>query len=397
LNDNLVRNAMIVLALFRLGIGGAGLAALAGALFMAPYILLSATAGQIADRFAKPRVIVWAKAAELLLMVATACAFVTQSVPGLCAVLAGLGVQAAIFGPVKYGILPELLAADSLVAGNGLIEGTTFLSIVAGTVLGGALVLAPHGTMLVSATGLAVALIGLAAAFRLPALPPADPGLRIGPNLFSETWRTTSDGLAARKTRLCILGLSWFWTVGATIMAELPVVARDTLAAEGHVLSLLLTIFAVGIGIGSFACPLLLRGQVSARHAPFAALGISLFLWDFSHACTAGAAHGLHDVSSVLASFSGWRILADLLLLAVSGGIFSVPLFAIIQAKAAPSHRSRIIAANNVMNALFMVAGAGAAAAMSAFGLGPAQVLAITAFANLIVPIAMLARVLRYF
>ena len=170
LNDNLVKNAMVVLALFQLGIGGAGLSALAGALFIAPYILLSATAGKLADRFSKPRVILVYKVAELLLMAAAAAAFLTESVPGLLVVLTGLGVQATLFGPVKYGLLPEHLAEDELVAGNGVIEATTFLSIVCGTVAGGALVLLPHGTAWVGAAGMALSLLGLFAAMQDPAV-----------------------------------------------------------------------------------------------------------------------------------------------------------------------------------------------------------------------------------
>src|SRR6478609_6137946 len=169
LNDNLVKNAMVVLALFQLGIGGAGLSALAGALFIAPYILLSGTAGKLADRFSKPRVILAYKLAEVVLMAAAAVAFLTESVAGLLVVLMGLGVQATLFGPVKYGLLPEHLEEDELVAGNGVIEATTFLSIVCGTVAGGALVLLPHGTAWVGAAGMALSLLGLFAAVRIPA------------------------------------------------------------------------------------------------------------------------------------------------------------------------------------------------------------------------------------
>ncbi len=186
LNDNLVKNAMVVLALFQLGIGGTGLSALAGALFIAPYILLSATAGKLADRFAKPRVIVWYKFAEIALMVVAALAFLTESVVGLLIVLAGLGVQATLFGPVKYGLLPEHLADDELVAGNGMIEASTFLSIVIGTVAGGALEQLPHGAVWVGLTGIALSLIGLSAALCIPPAQPADPTLRISPNVFAE-------------------------------------------------------------------------------------------------------------------------------------------------------------------------------------------------------------------
>ena len=280
LNDNLVKNAMVVLALFQLGIGGVGLSALAGALFIAPYILLSATAGKLADRFSKPRLILIYKVAELLLMATAAAAFLTQSVAGLLIVLLGLGVQATLFGPVKYGLLPEHLATDELVGGNGVIEATTFLSIVCGTVAGGALVLLSHGTAWVGVAGLALALLGLLAASRIPASPAADPSLRITPNLFAETWRVTRHAASIRPIEaivmptwqaamyssirpiwLSVLGLSWFWTIGATLMTEFPVVARDTLHSDGTVLTLLLSVFAIGVGVGSVQCARLLHGE----------------------------------------------------------------------------------------------------------------------------------------
>jgi acyl-[acyl-carrier-protein]-phospholipid O-acyltransferase/long-chain-fatty-acid--[acyl-carrier-protein] ligase len=385
LNDNLVKNAMVVLALFQLDIGGAGLSALAGALFIAPYILLSATAGKLADKFAKPRVILAYKVAEMALMAAAAAAFLTESVPALLAVLAGLGVQATLFGPVKYGLLPEHLAEDELVGGNGVIEATTFLSIVCGTIAGGALILLPHGTAWVGAAGLALSLIGLLSAFCIPSAPPADSTLRITPNVFAETWQVVRHAKSIRPIWLSLLGLSWFWTMGATLITEFPVVARDTLHSDGTVLTLLLTVFAIGVGVGSIQCARLLHGEVSARLVPFAALGISLFCWDFASA--SASAGSIANAAAALTSFAGWRMLADLFLLAACGGVFSVPLYAIIQEKSAASERSRMIAANNIMNALFMVAGAGAAAALAAIGLTAPSVLHIAAIANLFVAI----------
>jgi acyl-[acyl-carrier-protein]-phospholipid O-acyltransferase / long-chain-fatty-acid--[acyl-carrier-protein] ligase len=383
LNDNLVKNAMVVLAIFQLGIGGAGLSAAAGALFIAPYILLSATAGKLADRFSKPRVVLACKLAEVLLMVASAAAFLTESVPALLAVLAGLGVQAALFGPVKYGLLPEHLAEEELVAGNGVIEATTFLSIVCGTVAGGALVLLAHGTAAVGIAGVALSLLGVFGAARIPASPAAEPSLRITPNLFAETWRVVRHAASVRAIWLSVLGLSWFWTMGATLMTEFPVVARDTLHSDGTVLTLLLSVFAIGVGVGSVQCARLLKGEVSARLVPFAALGISLFCWDFARA--AASAGDLANAAAALSSFAGWRMIVDLFLLAVCGGVFSVPLYAIIQDAAAASERSRMIAANNIMNALFMVAGAAAAATMAAVGLDAPAVLFVAAIANLVV------------
>ncbi len=383
LNDNLVKNAMVVLAIFKLGAGGAGLSAAAGALFIAPYILASATAGKLADRFAKPHVIRLYKLAEVGLMLAAAAAFLAESVPALLTVLFGLGVQAALFGPVKYGILPEQLAEDELVAGNGLIEATTFLSIVIGTVAGGALVLLPGGTAIVGAVGVGLSLCGLFGALRILPVPAADPSLEIGWNFVSATWTVVRHASKQRAIWLSLLALSWFWTIGATLLTEFPIVARETLGSGGSVLTLLLTVFALGTGAGSIGCAKLLHGEVSPRHVPFAAFGISLFCWDFARA--AGAAGVLPDAWAVLESVAGWRMLADLALLAACGGLFSVPLYAIIQESAAPGERSRMIAANNVMNALFMVGGAGASAGLAAAGFSAPSVLKIAALANLAV------------
>jgi acyl-[acyl-carrier-protein]-phospholipid O-acyltransferase/long-chain-fatty-acid--[acyl-carrier-protein] ligase len=382
-NDNLVKNAMVVLGLFQLGIGGTGLSALAGALFIAPYVLLSATAGQLADRFAKPRVIVAYKLAEVLLMAAAAAALLTESVPGLLVVLTGLGIQATLFGPVKYGVLPEHLADDELVAGNGVIEATTFLSIVAGTVAGGALFLLPSGTAWVSLVGLALAVLGLWSAMQIPAVPPADPSLHISPNIIGETWRITRHAAAVRTIWFAVLSLSWFWTMGATLMTEFPVIARDTLHSDGTVLTLLLTVFAVGVGVGSMQSARLLRGDVSARLVPFAGIGISIFCWDFASA--ASSAGTIATAATALSTLAGWRMIIDLFLLAACGGVFSVPLYAIIQDRAAPTERARMVAANNIMNALFMVAGAAATAGAAAIGCDAPQFLRLAAVANLVV------------
>jgi acyl-[acyl-carrier-protein]-phospholipid O-acyltransferase/long-chain-fatty-acid--[acyl-carrier-protein] ligase len=352
-------------------------------LFIAPYVLLSATAGQLADRFAKPRVIIANKVAEVLLMATAAAAFLTESVPGLLVVLTGLGIQATLFGPVKYGVLPEHLADDELVAGNGVIEATTFLSIVAGTVAGGALILLPHGTAWVSLVGLALAVLGLWSAMQIPAVPPADPSLHVSPNIISETWRITRHAASVRTIWFAVLSLSWFWTMGATLMTEFPVIARDTLHSDGTVLTLLLTVFAVGVGVGSTQSARLLRGDVSARLVPFAGIGISMFCWDFASA--ASSAGTIATAATALSTLAGWRMIIDLFLLAACGGVFSVPLYAIIQDRAAPTERARMVAANNIMNALFMVAGAAATAGAAAIGWDAPQFLRLAAVANLVV------------
>lgn len=383
LNDNMVKNAMLVLALFNLGAGGTGLSALAGALFIFPYILISATGGKIADRFPKAAAIQAYKVIEVVLMLAAAAAFLAENIPALLAVLVGLGAQAAVFGPVKYGILPEQLTEHELVAGNGVVEASTFLSIVVGTVAGGALVPLPAGTAIVGATGIALSLIGLFAAMRIIPAPAADPKLRIGWNLASATWNVVRSASRQRPIWLSLLALSWFWTIGATLLTEFPIVARDTLGADSTVLTVLLTVFAVGVGVGSIGCARMLHGDVSPRHVPFAAFGITLFLWDFARA--AEAAGTLPDAWALVGALSGWRMLADLGLLAACGGMFSVPLYSIIQVNSTTAERSQTIAANNVVNAIFMVAGAAAAAGLAGAGFTAPGVLKIAALANLAV------------
>ncbi|HET6610059.1 MAG TPA: MFS transporter, partial [Rhodopila sp.] len=385
LNDNLVKNALIVLALFRTGAGDAGLVALAGALFIAPYALLSATAGQLADRYDKSRLIRLVKGLEIALMAVSALGFLTGSTFILLAVLFGLGVQAALFGPLKYGILPDHLDQTEIVAGNGVIEASTFVAILVGTVAGGALVLLNAGPAIVAGTGFAISLIGLAAAFAIPRAPAADPSLCVGFNLLADTIAVVRQARTVRSVWLSILGLSWFWAIGALLLSEFPSVARDVLGADGHVVTLLLTVFAVGVGIGSIFCARLLGGEVSARYVPFAALGITIFTWDFGSA--AATATGLVNVGAVLTSLQGWRMMVDLLLLAVCGGLYSVPLYAIMQEDSEPSRRARTIAANNVVNAVLMVAGAGAVAGFAAAGISATGALKIAAVANFAVAI----------
>ena len=385
LNDNLFKNALVVLILFRAAesSGGPALVALTGGVFILPYALLSATAGQVADRFEKSRTILVVKLAEVALMALAAAGFLLESQPLLFAVLFGLGAQAAFFGPLKYAVLPSHLAEHELVAGNGLVEAGTFLGILAGTVAGSALFALEHGPAIVSAAGLAVALAGVASAALVPRAPSHAPGLRLGWNIARETAALLRAARSHRPVWLSLLGLSWFWTLGATLIAELPTLVRDELRAGPPVFTLMLAFFSVGVGAGSVLCSRLLRGKVSARLVPFAALGLSVFLFDFGLAVR--HAEGLATVSAVLRSPAGWRILIDLLLLAACGGLYSVPLYALIQERSPKAERARMVAANNVVNAAAMVAGAVAAAGLAVLGATPAAVLLGCAGLNLLV------------
>jgi acyl-[acyl-carrier-protein]-phospholipid O-acyltransferase/long-chain-fatty-acid--[acyl-carrier-protein] ligase len=382
LNDNLVRNALVVLALFKSGAAGPILVALAAGLFVFPYMLFSATAGRLADCHDKARLIRWLKLAELALMGVAACAFLLDSVPILLLVLVGLGVQASFFGPLKYGILPDHLQPDELLAANGLVEATTFLAILAGTIAGGWLVLRPNGALIIASAGIGVAMLGLLTALPIPPAPPRAAMQSADWHILRITIAVVRQARAERAIWSPILGISWFWTLGATLIAEFPVVAKVTLEAEGEVVSLFLTMFSLGIGTGSLLCARLLRSTASRYHAVVALLGISLFTWDFAEACA--GAQGLVSPAAIVAAPIGWRILLDLVLLSACGGFYSVPLYARIQLLARPDRRARMVAANNVVNAVFMVAGAVVAAGLAAKGMAAPHILILTAVINLL-------------
>ncbi len=386
LNDNLFKNALIVLILFRVGEAGApALVAIAGGVFILPYLLFSATAGQIADKFEKSRTILVVKLWEVALMALAAAGFSLGSINLLFGVLFGLGIQATFFSPLKYSILPSALAETELVAGNGLIEAGTFLGILAGTIAGSALFALQDGPLIVSIAGLVVAAAGTAAALLIPRAPSRTPGLRIGVNLVRETGRLLGTARANRPVWLSLLGLSWFWAIGATVLAELPTVVKNDLHAAPPVFTLMLTAFSLGIGTGSTLCSRLLRGEVSPRLVPFAALGLTVFLGDFGLAVSTAPA--LPTIGAVLQSFAGWHMLIDLMLLAACGGLYSVPLYAMMQEHAAPAEQARMIAANNVMNAIAIVIGAVLTAGLALAGMAPWAVLVLAAVANLLVAI----------
>jgi len=380
-NDNLFKNALVVLAIFRLAHVGPVIVAASGGVFLLPYALFSATAGDLADGFEKSRLIRWVKFWELGLMVLASMGFFTGSFALLLAVLFGLGVQAAFFSPLKYGILPDHLQNEALIAGNGLVEAGTFTGILLGTVAGGMLVLLPGGAVFASAACLAVAAAGIVAAYRIPPAPSAQPGLRPSWNIARDTWRLLVLARANPPVWFAVLGISWFWAIGATLLAAFPVLARDALHADGHVVTLMLAVFAVGVGVGSLGVARFLKQSGLLRFVAISGVGVSVFTADFAWAAL--HAGRMADIVAMLGSAAGLRMLADLLALAAFGGAFSVPLYVLLQARSAPSHRARMVGANNVMNAIASVLAAGITVLWYALGLGAPALLFLVAAANL--------------
>jgi MFS family permease len=386
--DNLYRNALVVLVIFRDPAGGAPLVALAAGIFILPYVLFSAPAGQLADRHDKAMLIRLTKITELVLMLVAGAALLSGSPTAMLLVLFGLGTQATFFGPLKYAILPDHLAPADLVAGNALVEAGTFAAILLGTIAGSWLAGGAQGPAWAAGAGVALSALGLLASRAIPAAPPDPTAKRLDPNVPRATWHLVRHALTRRSLRLCVLGISWFWTLGAILLAQLPVVAARILQADNRVVSLLVGMFTVGIGAGSLLAGRLARDSAKspARHVGWAALGLSLAALDFAWAChQASPRDGLHDIGHLLSAAAGWRMLIDLLLVAGCGGVFSVPLYALLQSRAEPGERAAMVAANNVVNAVGIVAGSALVAVLPVAGVGPPGIIALVALANLAV------------
>jgi acyl-[acyl-carrier-protein]-phospholipid O-acyltransferase / long-chain-fatty-acid--[acyl-carrier-protein] ligase len=364
-NDNLLKVGLVTLITFRPITDPdttRTVVSIATAVFILPYFLFSATAGQIADRFEKARLIRFVKLWEVGVMVLAAAGFAfggNAFVFFELAVLLFLGVQATFFGPVKYGILPDLLGTEDLMGGNALIEAGTFLAILLGTIAGGLLILLPYGETIVSATLLAFALGGWVASLFIPRGKAAAPNLRINPNIWRETTAILRFAGERRELRLSIIAISWFWLVGAVFLSQFPTYAKDTLGADQQVETLFLAMFSIGIGAGAALCGRWLKGEISARLAPVGAVGMTIFtvlLYLASERVKGGDEGQLLSLAGFLLHPVNWWLCFTLFMIALSGGLFTVPLYALIQARSEESHRSRVVAANNIVNAIFMVA-----------------------------------------
>ncbi|MWC44632.1 acyl-[ACP]--phospholipid O-acyltransferase [Sphingomonas carotinifaciens] len=382
-NDNLLKFALLFLANFGLYAAAPEkaelLATIATGLFILPYFLLSALAGQLADKYDKAVLIRAVKAAEIGIMMLALGGFWLQSIPVLLACLFLMGVHSTLFGPVKYSILPQHLRQHEVMGGTGLIEAGTFLAILAGQLLGGVIPAWEAGLV---ATGVAV--LGFVASLAVPSAPAAAPDLRIERNILKGTWKILTVARAGRGVWLAILGISWFFSVGAILLSEFAPLVSGTLHAGPGVVTLFLLVFSVSVAAGSLMVNRLLGGEVSARYVPGAALGMAVFLIDLWIATRGFVPVATHaDVAAFLATGGSWHILIALTGIAFAGGMFIVPLYAILQVHSAAAERSRIIAANNIVNAFVTVAMVAVVTALLASGTSVPGVIGAMGFATL--------------
>ena len=384
-NDNLFKTALLFMAAKGIHDAAPGhaelLATLAAGLFTLPYFLLSSLAGQIADRWDKAKLVRIVKLAECGIMALAFWGFESGSVPLLLGCLFLMGVHSTIFGPVKYSILPQHLQPNEVMGGTGLVEAGTFLAILGGQLLAGVVTTNQAGMI---AIGIAVA--GVLASLTVPSAPPISPPARLDFNIVKGTWAILKATRGNRDVWLSIMGISWFFAVGAVMMSEFAPLVTGVLDAKLEVASLFLLVFSVSIAIGSLLVNRLLNGEVSARYVPVAALsmaGFLIYLW----LATSGynvQSEGA-NIKTFLASDGAWHIMAALAGIAFSGGIFIVPLYAILQTKSAPEERSQVIAANNVVNAGVTVALVAITAALIGQGVNVPGIIGVLGFATLAV------------
>ncbi|MBN9369002.1 MAG: MFS transporter [Comamonadaceae bacterium] len=388
-NDNLFKFAFTVMVTYQLGVSWmppsmAGL--VIGALFILPFLLFSATSGQLTDKVDKTRMIRFVKNLEIAIMLLAAWGFYAGSPVVLLACTFLMGLHSTLFGPVKFAYMPQVLSERELTGGNGMVEMGTFVAILLGQVAGGLLVALPGvGHASVAVACVAVALAGRAVAQFIPSVPATDPGLVINWNPFSETWRNLKLAHGNIVVFRSLLGISWMWFFGAVFLSQFPSFAKQVLHGDEQVASLLLVVFSVGIGIGSLLCEVLSRRHVEIGLVPLGAIGMSVFAVDLYFASRALPASPIMGLAAFLAQAAHWRVMADLLLLSLFAGLYSVPMYALIQMRSQPTHRARIIAANNILNALFMIASALLAGALLSAGFSVPQVFLLTGIANAVV------------
>jgi 1-acyl-sn-glycerol-3-phosphate acyltransferase len=393
-NDNLFKTALAVMLAYHAATAADGshlLVNLAAALFVLPFFLFSALAGQLADKYEKSGLIRTIKAVEIIIMGCAAAALMLNRPLLLLLLLFAMGAQSAFFGPVKYSLLPQHLKPGEIVGGNGMVEMGTFLAILLGTMAGGILMSLDSGRFLVAAAVVTAALTGWLVCRGIPAAKASEPGLAIHWNIFTQTRNLLADARRDRNLFYAMLGNSWFWFLGTAYVTQLPNFVRQVLHCPPFVVTLLLALFSIGVAAGSLLCERLSDRQVELGLVPIGCLGMSLFGWDFAHAYPMAPPDQLMSLGTLLANPNCWRVLVDLAAVGLGGGLYIVPLYAFIQTRTKARYRSRMIAANNILNALFMVLSSILAALLlGVFDLSLAQFFGLLAAGNLVVSLYIL-------
>ena len=392
LNDNIFKNALVILIGFRgisaLGLDSKLLVTAAAVIFILPFFLFSATFGQLADKFEKSRSIRYIKLAEIGIMILASIGLYIDSPTLLLTVLFLLGTQSTVFGPIKYGLLPQHLKEEELVGGNALVESGTFLAILIGTIIGGVLAsLGMDVAFWLSITVMFFSISGYITSRHIPVTPSVAPELKINWNPITETYRNLKFLRTNKVVFLAVLGISWFWFYGAVFLAQIATYTQYTLAGKESVATLILAMFSIGIGIGSVLCEKLSNGRVEIGLVPIGAIGLSVFAIDLHGANPQTGLTAVYSWMEFINNSANYRILFDILLIGVFGGIFTVPLYALVQQRSDKKHLSRIIASNNIVNSLFMVVSGLFSMLLLSYGYTIPELFFITGVINILVAI----------
>lgn len=388
-NDNVFRNGLIIVITFQgvsvFNLNASQLANIAGALFILPFFLFSAGAGQLADKYEKSRLMRIIKTIEIILMCLAAFSLMSGYYEALLVVLFLMGFQSTLFGPVKYAYLPQKLDVSELIGGNALVESGTYLAIILGLVVGGlAVALDPGNQALLSACLIGIAVTGYLGSRAIPDTPPVDPDLTLRWNILRETKNIVDFAREDRSVFLSIIGISWFWFFGSAMTLQIPAYTLDILNGNEAITTVLLVAFAVGVGVGSLMCERLSGHRIELGLVPLGSIGLSVFAIDLYFAQPLMHMTAVQSMSELLARSGSVRILFDLAMLGAAGGLYSVPLYALIQERAARQQLSRIIAANNIVNALFIVMAAALALALLNAGLSIPEIFVVLAGMNIL-------------
>ena len=391
-NDNIFKNGLAAMLVFHsaqmAGLNTNQIVNLSAMVFILPFFLFSAMFGQFADKYEKSVQIRRIKLFEIFIMLAATLGFWLNSLPLLLGVLFLLGFQSTMFGPIKYGIIPQVLGRGELVGGNALVEMGTFVAILVGTIAGPLLMgIEADWPVWISGAALLVAITGYLISLKIPAAPAVAPDLKINWNFIGETIRNIGFIRGNRVVLNSVLGISWFWFFGATFLVQIPGFSENVLGGDERLMSTLLAMFIIGISTGSLLCERLSGGQVEIGLVPFGSIGLTLFGIDMYFAGSAQTV-AYSGLASFFAVGANWRIILDLLMIGIFSGFYIVPLYALVQQNTEPAHRSRVIAGNNILNALFMVMSAAVAMILlGSIGFTIPELFLFTAILNLVVAI----------
>lgn len=390
-NDNFFKNALIILITFQsMSLGSfkpEQLIALSGGIFIAPFFLFSGLAGQIADKYEKSRLINYIKILELFIMILAVVGFFTNNLSLLLFSLFLMGLQSTLFSPLKYSYMPLQISKEKLTEANALLQSSTFLAILIGTIFGGITIAIPEkGILYVNIAVISLALIGLLFSLFIPKASSLESPFPLKYNPFSSTWNLISYILPKKNILWTILGLAWFWFYGAALLALIPGYGKKVLGGNEQVVTFLLTLFSIGIGLGCMTCTKVSRNKLNLNLVPIGALGLSVFLLDLFF-----QSHSIDHTQTQLLSFSQFiknpqniRLMFDLVMIAFSGGLLFVPLMTYLQTVSPKKHLSRVIAAGNVLDAFFMILSAGLLIGLFRSGLNEIKIFLILALINLI-------------